>query len=299
MIHYSVIIPHYNSLDTLPRTLNSIPARDDVEVFVIDNSPVPIKKEQIEGVNREYELLYSPYGKGAGAARNVGLDKAKGKWIIYADSDDFFTEEFDAVLDKYIDVDADAVMFPIRNVVSETLEPSDRDMLFNERVFNDKLSARQKFEFNMWPWSKFVRSDFVKNNSIRNNEDIVSNDVVFNASVAALATRFIIDKDHCIYTAAEKINSLSSQLSDDRMYVRVCIELKRRRIWKSSPYRNEMAGVDYVLPYLWHLTSFKYWMLSTREMLRCGELINLSLSESVRNIRSVLGALRRNVLKRK
>jgi len=297
MIYYSIIIPHYNSLDTLPRTLNSIPARDDVEVLVIDNSPVPITKEQIEGVEREFELQYSPCGKGAGKARNVGLDHAKGKWIICSDADDFFTEEFDAVLDLYKDIEADAVMFPIRNVVSETLEPSDRDALFNERVFNDKLTARQKFEFNMWPWSKFVSNDFVKNAKIRFNESIVSNDVVFSASIAALGSKFIIDKDHYIYTSAAKIDSLSAQLSSDKMYVRVYYELKRRKIWKSSPYKNEMLGIDYAHPYLWHITSFKYWLLSTWEMLRCGELINLSFKQSVKNLRSVFGALRKSVLK--
>ena len=58
-ISFSIIIPHYNSLDSLPRLLNSIPEREDIEVIVVDNSQERISKEDVKST-RTFNLLYSP-----------------------------------------------------------------------------------------------------------------------------------------------------------------------------------------------------------------------------------------------
>ena len=81
---FSIIIPHRNSVNTLPRLFNSIPDRDDLEIIVVDNSPVPLKREQIT-TTRTFNLYYSEPNRGAGGARNVGIEQAKGKWFIFAD----------------------------------------------------------------------------------------------------------------------------------------------------------------------------------------------------------------------
>ena len=45
MIDFSVIIPHRNSKETLPRLFETIPASPNIEIIVVDNSDVPLKKE--------------------------------------------------------------------------------------------------------------------------------------------------------------------------------------------------------------------------------------------------------------
>lgn len=49
------------------------------------------------------EVLFTKEGKGAGYARNIGLSHARGKWIIFADADDFFTADCFTILNEYMD----------------------------------------------------------------------------------------------------------------------------------------------------------------------------------------------------
>ena len=47
-IEISVIIPHKDSLDCLPRLLNSIQLSETIEIIVVDNSPIPISRDDIK-----------------------------------------------------------------------------------------------------------------------------------------------------------------------------------------------------------------------------------------------------------
>src|SRR5699024_8599309 len=93
MINLSIIIPHYNSINTLQYLLESIPNYKDIEVIVIDDhSNAESKKELIEiGKKKSTNIKFlnnEPHKIGAGACRNIGLDKASGKWLLFADADD-------------------------------------------------------------------------------------------------------------------------------------------------------------------------------------------------------------------
>ena len=76
-IRYSVIIPHKNIPDLLDRLLRSIPKREDVEIFVVDDNSDPkimARYQEQEGVN----YRYTHESCGAGYARNIALREARG-----------------------------------------------------------------------------------------------------------------------------------------------------------------------------------------------------------------------------
>lgn len=92
MILFSIIVPVYNAEKYIENTLRSVINQDksNFEIIVIndgstDNSLNVIKK--IAG-NDERIKVYSQKNKGVSCARNLGLDKAKGKYILFLDSDD-------------------------------------------------------------------------------------------------------------------------------------------------------------------------------------------------------------------
>lgn len=111
MINYSFIIPHHNCPILLDRLLSSIPQREDIEVIVVDDNSDNDKKPNVSRSDVHVVLIPADESKGAGHARNVGLEIAKGKWLLFADSDDYYEDNFITSLDEYINTDADIVLF--------------------------------------------------------------------------------------------------------------------------------------------------------------------------------------------
>lgn len=104
MIKLSIIIPVYNCERFLNQCINSVLMQtlDNIEVICIDDGStdqsVDIIKKKSLADNRI--VLFQQENKGAGIARNIGIDKAKGKYVAFLDADDF-----------YIDNDALRLMF--------------------------------------------------------------------------------------------------------------------------------------------------------------------------------------------
>lgn len=94
----SVIVPVYNVEKYLLRCIDSILAQTftDFELLLIDDG----SKDTSGSICDEYarkdtriKVLHKENG-GVSSARNVGLDNAKGKWICFADSDDYVGKEW-------------------------------------------------------------------------------------------------------------------------------------------------------------------------------------------------------------
>ncbi|MBO7302380.1 MAG: glycosyltransferase family 2 protein [Bacteroidaceae bacterium] len=88
----SIIIPHYNlSRDLLDRCLKSIAlqglSNEEHEVIVVDDGSI----ERPYWITEQYNgtiLINAEHG-GLGHARNIGMEKAKGEYILFIDSDDY------------------------------------------------------------------------------------------------------------------------------------------------------------------------------------------------------------------
>ena len=212
-INYSIIIPHKNSASLLQYCLNSIPIRDDVQVIVVDDNSDADKVDfnnfpKWRGTNYEYYLTKE--GKGAGYARNVGLEHAKGKWVIFSDADDHFLPSFDNILNENQTSNADitfyrpqAVMLNDHNVRSNRADGY--NYLIDETIKTNNTCLISL----MWmsPWSKIIRKDIV--NDIKFEEIRYSNDNVFSVTVACNATKIEV-KEKSFYMITQSDNSLTS-----------------------------------------------------------------------------------------
>lgn len=123
----SIIMPVYNQIDLVGRALDSIPAREDVEVIVVDDGSTDGTSEFLLEYERSKRLpnfklfkIEKNLGKmtSAGNARNVGFDNATGHWLYALDSDDYYdTDGLNLVLDnldKFEDFDI-VHIFPVIN----------------------------------------------------------------------------------------------------------------------------------------------------------------------------------------
>lgn len=90
MYNFSIIIPHKNLLDLLIRCLESIPKRNDIQVIVVDDNSVnqtAIQNEISKIEDIKIDFVACSKSKGAGGARNVGLQMALGSYLLFADAD--------------------------------------------------------------------------------------------------------------------------------------------------------------------------------------------------------------------
>src|SRR5690606_20485542 len=127
--NYSIIIPHKNIPKLLERCLWSIPRRKDLQIIVVDDNsdPLIVDFDNFPGLNDPaVEVYFTKEGKGAGYARNVGLSKAEGRMLLFADADDFFNYCIHDILEEYKDCDTDIVYFKSNSVHSEYFTSADR-----------------------------------------------------------------------------------------------------------------------------------------------------------------------------
>ncbi len=214
MVNYTIIIPHYNIPELLVRCLNSIPVREDVQVIVVDDCS-PNAEEyptRYPELTRPYVELYSTTQNGsAGRARNIGLEHAQGKWLVFADADDFFDDDFGALLDKYKDYKEDLIYFRARSVLSDDItQPARRsewlDVLWKdyEQTHDlDSLCGRSPIV-----WSKFFKRALIEQHHIHFDETRYSNDYYFAASAAVFARKVLVEKV-ILYVATVRSGSLA------------------------------------------------------------------------------------------
>ena len=105
---FTIIIPTYNSIKFLKRSLKSIEEQDfnNYEVIVIDDGSNDNTQEFMEEyslVNNKCLYFYKENG-GSATARNLGVSYTKGKYICFLDADDEFMpnklEEFYKLIEK-------------------------------------------------------------------------------------------------------------------------------------------------------------------------------------------------------
>ena len=94
---FSVIIPCYNCVKTLEATVNSIRVcgLSDYEILFIDDGSTDGTTELCDrlcGKNEGIRCVHQS-NKGVSAARNRGIDEARGEYIWFVDSDDTVDED--------------------------------------------------------------------------------------------------------------------------------------------------------------------------------------------------------------
>lgn len=87
----SIIIPTYNRLELLKRSVESVIAQtyENWELIIVDDCSEDGTKEYIEGLKDSRVSYYrNEMNMGPAASRNVGVSKAKGSLLAFQDSDD-------------------------------------------------------------------------------------------------------------------------------------------------------------------------------------------------------------------
>ncbi|MBP3635036.1 MAG: glycosyltransferase family 2 protein [Bacilli bacterium] len=107
----SIIIPVYNGEEYIEKCINSIISQtyDNLEIIVIDDGSTDNTREKLQKIlDPRVNKIYIK-NNGVSNARNIGIKKAKGKYLMFIDVDDYIDKHtieilYQTILEKNVDI---------------------------------------------------------------------------------------------------------------------------------------------------------------------------------------------------
>lgn len=169
------------------------------------------------------DFVYLRTVGGGGKARNEGLKKAKGDYVIFADADDYFNYCIYQILEEYANTFYDLVFFNANSVDTNTYLGATRCCNLN-RLIADYGKNPSKAIFNLKylfgePWCKMIKHEIIVNNDIRFSETKIHNDTKFSYLVGHYSSNIFVD-DRALYCVTERKNSVSRNPSTEALLTR-------------------------------------------------------------------------------
>lgn len=261
-ILFSVIIPHYNIPMCLKRLLDSIPDVSDLEVIVVDDKS-DARLDELNNVIKQYSgqnrFFYSNETdkKGAGVCRNIGIEHARGKWLLFADSDDFFHADLYEVISSCVEKEEDIIFFPPTSVDIDTGKMSDRHLEFcdainnymnNQSEYNELILRYQVVA----PWSKLIKRKMIVENNISFEDTKVANDVLFCRKIGYYAKKITVDP-RVIYTVSERSGSLTKLLDKNSYYTRLNVFVRSTEFVRKNAGNDVLKKMNFNGSYFLHM----------------------------------------------
>ncbi len=227
----SVIVPVYNVEAFLSQCLNSLLSQDfpDREILLIDDGSTdgcPQLCDECRDKNAGVRVFHTE-NRGLSAARNLGIDRARGEWLMFVDSDDWVEPGFLALpYAAAVENDADMVIFNWNYIAT-----SDR---FPKRQFHQSgpLSRIVAIEEGRpAAWNKLYRRALF--DTVRYPEGRVSEDVATTYKLVYRADR-IVGLDEALYNYRYREGSISRRRDE--------------QIWRDV-YRSHLEQYDDLLSY--------------------------------------------------
>jgi glycosyltransferase involved in cell wall biosynthesis len=236
--------------------------REDVQVIVVDdNSPdADTYTERYPELSRPFlTFIRTPKRGGAGYARNIGMDYAQGKWLIFADADDFFVEQFDTILNEFSDHTEDIIYFKTLSVFSEDIStPSDR-IAWLDVIFDRYFISFQEEELrcnHCVPWGKIMKKSFIQQYQLYFDEVMYSTDIYFAVRAGCLATSIKVENQP-FYILTERAGSLASQFGQKpkELQIRAEVSFRTQKFINKigfTPYFQEHLSISRYIANLYH-----------------------------------------------
>jgi glycosyltransferase involved in cell wall biosynthesis len=245
---FSVIIPVWRgAIKFLPKLFDSIPDKEGIEIIVVDNSKEPVAREEIDS-SRQFILKHIDPNRHAGGSRNEGIKISKGKWLLFADADDYYTPDAFDIYYSMIDTDAEIVYTGMGGVYEDTGEHSSRGDGYAYKVHRYCIGEADEFSLRLdfaSPCCKMVSHDLVDRHEIKYDEIRAGNDMFFSLKSGYYA-KTITAVDRVTYIATVNRGSLTKRRDFEVLHARLYAKLRCNQFLKSVGLRKEQKSVMYL-----------------------------------------------------
>lgn len=218
---YSVIIPIYKAESTLERCLDSLlkEGREDVELLLINDGSPDNSGEICDKYAVKYPSIryFVKENGGVSTARNLGLDEAKGEYILFVDSDDYVSKGYFSAIDKALDEKhPDMLLFGYQNFGGRSSAWNNGSFYENtEYAIATRASKVIRDYLFSSLWSKAFRRDIIEKQHLRFNDKLaIGEDQTFIFSYAMHIKSLKSIKTLLYYVNVENEDSLSRKRRD-------------------------------------------------------------------------------------
>jgi glycosyltransferase involved in cell wall biosynthesis len=167
----SIIIPYYNKKDTINRSVDSVlnQTHANWELIIIDDkSEAPLKVNE-DWNSPQIICLKNEYNLGPGLSRQRGLDLAKGEFICFLDSDDYWLPDFlSESLNVHLNNSSLCATYTQSNMIDGTLRRRNNIEDAQDDLFYAVVSGVRPWATCALMWKRKYLSKW---SAIRTNED--------------------------------------------------------------------------------------------------------------------------------
>lgn len=215
----SIVIPIYNASIYLEDCLKSVleQSYQNIEVICVDDGSTD---DSVSIVQRFEEkdcrvCLLKQDNQHAGVARNNGLKKAKGTFIMFLDADDVFEKKMvELLVKKANETETDIIVFNYYSFSRSINFRKKQKMLFSniktsgyelaDRIFDSTIGA---------PWNKFYRMSFVRDTELEFQDTLNSNDIYFTRVSMAVCEKIFFYNRCLVNYRIDNKNSLQGNIN--------------------------------------------------------------------------------------
>ena len=244
----SIIIPVFNVEQVLKRCLNSVLSQsyNNWECICIDdgspdNSGTIL--DEYAALDNRFHVVHKENG-GVSSARNHGIEKAKGEWICFVDSDDQITPDHLSSMiwsnaNKDIN-EIDMICCGVKSDGGSVFNPGEH--IYRQNQIGKELPTLLKENITLYSvWCKLIRRSIIEENHIRFDHQIrLSEDTIFSYSCLAHC-RSIEMVEACTYIYTGEWSNTKYHLSwDELAYMHKQLISARRSLRSAFPGEEEM-----------------------------------------------------------
>lgn len=235
----SIITPVYNGEAYIDDAVRSVVAQTfkDWELILVDDGS---KDDSLAGCmawssrDERIKTISMAVNSGAGAARNMGIELAKGKYITFMDIDDSIDADLyeNVMKDISRNESIDMVVWGVteeytdsRGTVVKTNVLNLKDKLCNtvDMVRKSVIFLEEKTLFG-YQWNHLYRKDLIKDNNIRFENVVLYEDYFFNLAVINYVSCMKICSDAGYHYKKRRCDNVTNR------FVPEYFELSRRRV---------------------------------------------------------------------
>lgn len=228
--------------------VQSIPDRSDLEIILVDDhstlewNPKPSLHATLVHIKNESNNRY------AGAARNTGLKYARGNLVLFADSDDFFSDTIQDILNEALETQDQWECFMFKMGTHSPDAQADRHSYRNsllEKTPKEGPKALIKYHS---PAGRILKKDFLNKNGIDFSETQWGNDFIFSVKIAlALDYSRLMISDKTGYIIRSSENSTINQVNYNSLLCRMKLAAEANTLIQHSAKHLPLFYMDDII----------------------------------------------------